>query len=209
MDCLDRILKLLPVLSAGGQPDAAYYVKEQSIHNGYTFANVFTCILCNENCPSREYLKQHVNAGAHATNLGQVNRDVVETQALLRNMLKVKGTTDRIGKLASSAQQDAVRGALFRYMMSMPNQEQTFEVAMKMLSKYENLEPLVLLELAVWRAECLKQMPSISDDFFQAEQWLSGGWKVLKKVQQNSNSMGIILSLVQPFLGPPPYFVAR
>jgi hypothetical protein len=75
--------------------------------------------------------------------------------------------------------------------------------AMTILRKYEYLEPLALLELAVWKAECLKQMPSIHHGIFRAQQWIASGWKAHKTEQRSSNAMSIIIALVQPFLDPP------
>jgi hypothetical protein len=60
-------------------------------------------------------------------------------------------------------------------------------------------ERLTLLALAVWKAQCLRQMPAV-DDFDAAQDWMRYGWKACKPHQRASNAMDIIILAVRSFL---------
>jgi hypothetical protein len=66
------------------------------------------------------------------------------------------------------------------------------------LERYEDLERLALLQLAVWKSECLKQMPV--GDYFVVNKWLMSGWKACKAKHRESNAMTIVIASVRPFL---------
>jgi hypothetical protein len=71
------------------------------------------------------------------------------------------------------------------------------------LVRYEYLEQFALLELAVWKAECIQQMPTASHprlDVYTAIHWITSGWKTVKMEQRKSSAMSIIVSAVKPFL---------
>jgi hypothetical protein len=107
--------------------------------------------------------------------------------------------------LGCKAWKNAVKAALYDHTMSTlytSNPQDSLAAAMTILRKYEYLEPLALLELVVWKAECLKQMPSNHHGIFRAQQWIASGWKAHKTEQRSSNAMSIIVALVQPFLDP-------
>jgi hypothetical protein len=111
---------------------------------------------------------------------------------------------------------NAVKAALYDHTKATlhSNPQASLTAAMTMLRKYEYLEPFALLELAVWKAGCLKQMPSlnhdicplscpsINHDIYRAQQWIASSWKAHKAEQRYSNAMSIIVSLVRPFLDP-------
>jgi hypothetical protein len=62
-------------------------------------------------------------------------------------------------------------------------------------------ERRTLLELAVWKGECLRQMPVISQgNAAAAMEWMRSGWKVEKEAQRSSNAMVIVSNAVLPFL---------
>jgi hypothetical protein len=66
------------------------------------------------------------------------------------------------------------------------------------LQAFEHAERLTLLWLAVWKSECLQQIPVISD-LFTAQKWFASEWKQQKSNQRQSHAMSTIVSLVCPF----------
>jgi hypothetical protein len=61
-------------------------------------------------------------------------------------------------------------------------------------------ERLTLLGLAVWKTECLRQVPSVVMDYYTIQQWMSSGWKACKPEQRASNATPIIVSAMRLFL---------
>jgi hypothetical protein len=97
---------------------------------------------------------------------------------------------------------DEVLAPIFRFVKASTLkewQEHTSRKAFTLLHHYENKERLSLLYLAVWKEECLAQMP-IAHTLSCARQWIASGWKKCKLEQSNCNAMSIIASLVHPFL---------
>jgi hypothetical protein len=60
-------------------------------------------------------------------------------------------------------------------------------------------ERLTLVGLAVWKAQCLRQIPPLTD-YYCVQQWLSSVWKLCKPEQRTSNAMDIVVSMVRGFL---------
>ena len=108
----------------------------------------------------------------------------------------------RIDRLGLPAWRDAVQACLFRYL-SLQGEADTnnLQQAHVILNKYEHWEGIALLELAVWKAICLVEMPpEACGDYYAAKAWLDSGWKILKPAQRQSNAVDIVLSRVVPFL---------
>jgi hypothetical protein len=112
-----------------------------------------------------------------------------------------QGVLDRMEKLGLPAWKDALRADLFCYLTS-DHQTDLLVKAERTLMKYEQLERLVLLQLAIWKAECLMQMPDTEIGYSKAVDWMKSGWKALKVEMRGSNAIGTVLSLVHPFMGP-------
>jgi len=109
----------------------------------------------------------------------------------------------RIDQLGLSAWRDAVQACLFRYLTGTEDTELCLSDAITALRKYEHLERISLLELAVWKATCIVEMPSCTD-YYAVTQWFKSGWKIQKEAQRKSGaSISIIMSMVVPFLDKP------
>jgi hypothetical protein len=67
----------------------------------------------------------------------------------------------------------------------------------KMKTWYVQREFLIPLELAIWKSQCLQDMPPERECYLS---WATMGWKDNKAQQWDSNARAIIVSLVQPFL---------
>jgi hypothetical protein len=81
------------------------------------------------------------------------------------------------------------------------------EAVLQKLTLYEYKERLVLLALAVWKAQCIASMPAMTGTiayFVAAERmqhWATVGWKTVKAEHRDANNaMNIIVKAVRPFL---------
>jgi hypothetical protein len=62
---------------------------------------------------------------------------------------------------------------------------------------YMQRELLIPLQLAVWKSQCLMDMPPERECYLS---WVTSGWRVNKAKQWDSNARATIASLVQHFL---------
>jgi hypothetical protein len=100
---------------------------------------------------------------------------------------------------------DDILAAAYRFAAAKSDQEKkkhTLGKVIRSMQKYELSERLALLWMAVWKVECLSQMPVVSD-YLAAQKWFSSGWKSCKFRKRKSKTMVMIVSLVLPFLKDP------
>ena len=65
------------------------------------------------------------------------------------------------------------------------------------------MERLTYLELAVWKATCVSDMPSSylsMSSLYDVMQWVKGHWKTIKDDERSSNSIEIVMQRILPFL---------
>lgn len=79
-------------------------------------------------------------------------------------------------------------------------QPQHFAMA-SALNEYEHLEKLTILNLAIWKSECLMVIPNKWTNYLDVLAWASNGWKCRKEEVFNSSSTRcLVLTLIKPFL---------
>jgi hypothetical protein len=103
----------------------------------------------------------------------------------------------RVDKLGSEKWIWHVNDALLRYMTSI----QPLDVALGLLSKYELMTRLSLLELAIWKASCLSDCRF--DTMQEIEEWsLDGSFNPADYKQEKRTTSGVhvIITLILPFL---------
>jgi hypothetical protein len=78
----------------------------------------------------------------------------------------------------------------------------TLPVLEKQLSKFENVERMTLLNLAIWKSECIMEGTFNNfRDYLGFLEWTSSGWKTLKTdVYNRSSTRSVIGALVLPYL---------
>ena len=81
--------------------------------------------------------------------------------------------------------------------------ELIFEQIQQLRRKFERHEPLVQLELILWKNACLVNIPETIQSPFNY--LLRGGWKEEKRVHRHDAMIGTVIQHVLPFL-PPDYF---
>jgi hypothetical protein len=67
----------------------------------------------------------------------------------------------------------------------------------KMRTWYMQRELLIPLQLAIWKSQCLQDMPPERECYLS---WATTGWKANKVTQWESNARATIVSLVEPLL---------
>jgi hypothetical protein len=202
MESFDELLAVLNHLSISPNSlEDACYVKKV----GHDKNNIplYCCILCdNAGNLYNESLKQHLAQPAHLLRVQKFKVSLNQAIRVLWNLdsCRKQGTFERLDKLGRTIWTDTVHTCLFHHITLKPGHEYSLPEAKDLLTRYEYLEPQALLALAVWKAECIQQMPLDGIDFFRAQHWISSGWKALKKEHRNSNAMTIVVSSVRPFL---------
>jgi hypothetical protein len=120
---------------------------------------------------------------------------------------QVPSLLSSVEQLGLQAWRIDVQAALFRYLMagsskaelkSGDTEDQLFRAAVSTLLKHHHSERVALLELAVWKATCLAQMPVTG--YHAAQEWIMGGWKKMKLEQRRSNDITVVVTAVLPFL---------
>jgi hypothetical protein len=76
---------------------------------------------------------------------------------------------------------------------------QAAEKIKNMKTWFMQRELLIPLQLAIWKSQCLQDMPQVPGCYLS---WTTSGWKANKAKQWDSNARAIIALLVQPFLSP-------
>jgi hypothetical protein len=112
-----------------------------------------------------------------------------------------KHTLDDIRHLESIRWQDwkhHVHAAMFECLTLLPDTgKKALEKVIKIKTWYEQRELLIPLQLAIWKSQCLVDLPPVLGCYIT---WATTGWKASKVKQWDSNARTIIVSLVQPFL---------
>jgi hypothetical protein len=171
-----------------------------------TKAHLYECTLCKRSDMSKSAAKHHLREPAHLERMEQARnqREIFAAVFIRWDALYLEPKLKRLKGEDGLSLPDNVLAAAFRYIKTNAGpwcDKQGFKTqAIALLEKYENMERLSLLYLAVWKTECLSQMPEVVHTFSSAQQWFSSGWKERKAQERKSGAMHTIVSLVNPFL---------
>jgi hypothetical protein len=182
------------------------------------------CVLCGVVIKSEENRRQHAKAGNHQDNVVKsfeksskqyVANLGMRTLRRHTNALDIESGVDR---LQSPNWQLHVQGVLYRYMkladdMFSSEEASLLTQAKTLLQKYEQMERLSLLELAVWKAASISHagqveldskmnMKTVHDAILCAAKH-QHTWKKYRTETRKSNAIEIIMKHVLPFLGKP------
>lgn len=161
------------------------------------------CRLCGISNLATDQLQQHVREPSHIERSKQFRNVIEAERAFLNRRKEVSTRKPRISKLGARAWRDSVNSALLTYLMD--NDRASYVLAEKLIVKYEYMEPVSLLELAVWKSVCqIAHPPDNANDAIFWQRWLNAGWKAKKNEMRPSNAIFIVMTNVLPFLGRPP-----
>jgi hypothetical protein len=174
-------------------------------NDGSNEGGKWCCTLCSNHGLTDKAVEHHLSEPEHRRRMQMAERERHDAMNIIYrwNEIRENHMFKRLKREDYMSLPDNVSAEAFRHMISTKwlNRHQHRARAAELLSKYENMQRLSLLYLAVWKEECLAQMPAIVHTIASARQWMATGWKGRKAEQRNSSAMNIIASLVQPFLG--------
>jgi hypothetical protein len=211
MESFDELLAVLNHLatSPNSLEGAGYAIKAGHASHDVNIP-LYRCLLCYKpgyNSGPDYYhgtFMIHLTEHAHLLRVHQFKLSLNRNISMLRKFdnCRKQGMLERLANLGRTIWTDALHASLFHHITLKPGHDYSLPVATGLLTRYEYLEPQALLALAVWKAECIKQMPLEGIDCFRAQHWISAGWKALKKEHCDSNAMSIVVLSVRPFLDP-------
>jgi hypothetical protein len=172
----------------------------------------FSCNLCNQVESTREKLEFHLQEKRHHEALERLRHDMDLIRVVMQRYTLLFTSDIRMdlsiaSKIGCQKWIDPVQASIYRYLTTSPlsNVDDNSTAYLHRLrnrvdTKLMN-EGLVILELAVWRAQCILQLPK-NADCLTAMQWTNAGWKASKAAQQVSAAMRTIVKNVALFLRP-------
>jgi hypothetical protein len=165
-------------------------------------ANSLECLVCAKNFFSKAALDIHCSRPGHASKLELVQSDFGKVLTLMKRINRLTEAEiftelDKLEQSTCPVWKNAIHAELFRHLM---NPEDSGRTTLHALSKFEYCERLALLQLAVWKAECIQLVPRTKDSL-SCKLWMQH-----KSEQTESNAMAIVVEAVRPFLTPPKNF---
>lgn len=111
----------------------------------------------------------------------------------------------RIKRLGSPAWRNDVQLHMIPYYEIKPSPRQMdfqvppgVSIVDTLLSKYELMEEISLLELAAWKSACIMEKLHLS--YYEMLEWLRIGWIDKKQEMRHSPAVAVIIRCVVPFL---------
>ena len=161
----------------------------------------FYCSLCEyENFPKAK-LDEHLKQETHWERVKAVREfQREETNRISRRNEALRMAKHRLDMLTLDRWKNEIKGMIFQYQEHGDQQEK--KALLDLLTKYEHLERISLLEQSVWKHVCRTNPPNdIVADVVLSDIWFSKGWKEVKADMRSSNEIAIIMTQVLPFLG--------
>jgi hypothetical protein len=203
--------------------DSYYYgIEEKTFVCGS--AKTWRCILCGLPIESEELRRRHAQDTRHKQEVEKaltkfsMEYDRKAGATILRRNTSVIDLEIGADRLQSLHWQLHVQGILYRYMRldmtSLVSDEASLlKQAKTLLQKYEQMERLSLLELAVWKAACVSRSTRVDLDSKMSMKSVEDAvlcvannhhtWKEYRTETRRSNAIEIIIKHVLPFLGKP------
>jgi hypothetical protein len=163
----------------------------------------FRCCLCGYCNMTLHGAKQHRREDAHNRNIQELEAAQDDAISIIVRWTHIHDSPEskRLKEADHKSLPDNVLAAVYRFTASntAPERREHSGQLVSNLQAFEHAERLTLLWLAVWKAECLQQIPVISD-LYTAQKWFASEWKQQKSNQRQSHAMSTIVSLVCPFV---------
>jgi hypothetical protein len=168
----------------------------------------YSCRLCqNAELRGQYHVRDHLVDPVHQANVAKLADDHEKLLEIMKRSCRIMSEPNHttIQKKADTIQsplwKNTVHAEVHRYIFAREDPDHLLlDVPLRTLESYNALQCLVMLDLAVWKGQCLQQMPIVTD-VFTAHRWFTSGWKIHKAEQRQSNSaMSTIVALVRPFL---------
>jgi hypothetical protein len=180
----------------------------------------YTCPICKVESMSLDVFQAHVDTQQHKAAYKDLYNLIEKKVERYKKFFcaPLFSKIARLKKVRDLKQKLEIEAGLFRYLTAPASSDECdddseaqraeLEPAMKMLDQYEYNERLVVLALAVWRAQCLESLSALSANgqtgwtavLEYLMQWSQSGWKAHKAEHRNSSAMDIVVRAVLPFL---------
>jgi hypothetical protein len=163
------------------------------------------CTLCRCHGMTTEVAKWHLHEPTHSKRMAEARVEKEKVRGMVHAWNHIHNSFTRLRAKDAISLPDEVLASCFRLIKTASDRPSGSSLssllgkARKLLNKYENMERLSILYLAVWKEECLAQMPAMYT-VSSAREWFAAGWKEHKVEQSNSNAMAVVVRMVQPFL---------
>lgn len=157
-----------------------------------------SCLCCNETIQYKDW-GEHAGTSRHRLMTEQHTTLIATEKKLWQNRRDAKRLADRVALLLAQTQQDDMKSKLLHFVF---NPDEPLVTMERTLERYEYMDRLVLLELAVWKAACLLRRPKGPiNDCIDMMEWMATGWMELKEEARASTMFTIIVPHVIRFLG--------
>jgi hypothetical protein len=187
----------------------------------WRIGKTWQCVLCDTELENELHRREHTQELCHQQNvvrtLGYIHENYSAITVIRRNTAVVD-LESGVDRLQSLNWQLHVQGVLYRYMRlgtdwSLSDELSLLGQAKTLLQKYEQMERLSLLELAVWKAACISHATRIevdskmniksAHDAILCVAKHQHTWKKYRTETRKSIAIEIIIKHVLPFLGKP------
>jgi hypothetical protein len=165
-----------------------------------TSSKAMYCMLCERVVQVGAWL-HHTKEESHQSRRAALKAVTMAEQLLHARRKEASSWTSRIGSFSFVAWQDELYQKVFNFVTDGSKDSNSVTLP---LEKFEFLERVALIRLAVWKVTCLLSPPPIAVGPFRnvmdCQAWIQSGWKVLKNHKRDSTAIGIVLAQVIPFL---------
>jgi hypothetical protein len=154
----------------------------------------YTCLLCDvtreepvftAHCQDREHIRRALDIRRI-----QENKVAVQCAELLL----------RVDQLGLQAWRTEMFARMYQASSDSSVKRKRIKAAKALLCKFERIERISLLELAVWKAVCLAIKYDGCYMYHSWQEWIREEWKSSKHKVRNANEITIIIMSVLPFL---------
>jgi hypothetical protein len=157
-------------------------------------------------------LTAHQDGPNHKEKRSTLFRDLQAIQRVLKRYVRLISQYAEVmdaNQIAHLEWRRHIQATLFRYLVapvqSLPINDRTerdlLEQALMPLRSYEYWNHSAILACAVWKAQCLLQMPE-DGGLLASQDWVKRGWRTCQSEHRSSTAMSTIVSAVRPFLDP-------
>lgn len=154
-------------------------------------------------------LRPHLRSPEHE----RAERETLDRMAvILQRQRACSFLSSRIELLLDEVWRNEIKAILYEYLGVAPSlgdsqerknlqlRDRYLQVAEAKLFKYENMQRLSLLELAVWKSTCLLLIEKPLVDYFEVLEWSNEKWKDRKGRCRCDKSIHVVVSNVARFL---------
>jgi hypothetical protein len=181
--------------------DASKFLREDFIPIGKPneYSNGwYQCQICNRRSMTKDNAHFHEREPVHQERVELIEAAQSCAWDTYDNVNHALALELRVDKLGLQKWKDGMKLILFDIVAG----RDQLSVAEELLEKYEDMERISSLELAIWKHACI-QIPTktVSNNALDWQGWFQQGWKENKDSTRHSPAISGIIPHVLPFLG--------